>query len=81
MKPLNKNKTKLNKKEDNIINIVPHKEFSLIKEWENIINYKYNDKGELINIKTLKKCKKLDPQEYELVGTYVKFYVEDYLNN
>lgn len=79
MKPLNKNKFKINKEEDYIYNIVPHKAVSLIKEWENIINYKYNDKGELVNKKTLKKSKKLDPQEYELVGTYVQHYVEDYL--
>ena len=52
MKPLNKNNIKQIKKEDNI------KELCLKKEWEFIINYKYNDKVELVNKKTLKNEKK-----------------------
>lgn len=79
MKPLNKNIMKINKKEDNIYTIEPHKDLSLATEWEKIINYKYNKKGELINKETLKKPKKLDQEEYELVGTYVQHYVENYL--
>ena len=76
MKPLNKNKMKM---KNNTTNFEPDKNLSLVKEWENIINYKYNNKGELINKKTLKKSQKLDKEEYELVATYVQYYVEDYL--
>ena len=51
----------------------------ILKEFEDSINYKYNQKGELINRKTSKKCQKLSPKEYELVCIYVKKYVENYL--
>jgi hypothetical protein len=51
----------------------------ILKEFEDSINYKYNQKGELINKKTSKKCQKLSPKEYELVCIYVKKYVENYL--
>ena len=51
----------------------------ILKEFEDSINYKYNQKGELVNKKTSKKCQKLSPKEYELVCIYVKKYVENYL--
>ena len=69
-----KNENKNNKKEEN--NKV---ENNLSKELESLINYKYNQKGELVNKKTLKKCQKLEKFEYDLVGMYVQKYVEDYL--
>ena len=46
-------------------------------ELEKLIDYKYNDKGELVNKKTGKKCGKLSQQEYDLVGMYVQNYVEN----
>ena len=49
------------------------------KELEKLISYKYNDKDELVNKETGKKCEKLNKQEYELVGMYVKSYVEQKL--
>ena len=61
------------------INIKEHAEVNLTKQWEEIVNYKFNDKGELVNKKTLKKCGELNPDEFELVGIYVKYYVEQFL--
>ena len=46
-------------------------------ELEKLIDYKYNDNGELVNKKTGKKCGKLNQQEYDLVGMYVQKYVEN----
>ena len=83
------NKTKVNKQTNNI-NVIEYKkqekeekgkkeEETFSNEWEQLINYKFNSKGELVHKKTLKKCPKLDFQEYELVGIYVQNYVENYL--
>lgn len=48
-----------------------------INELEELINYKYNEKGELLDKKTGEKCGRLSTQkEYELVGEYVEKYVE-----
>ena len=55
------------------------KEQKILKELENMINYKYNEKGELVHKITLEKCFYLPPDEYELVGMYVQKYVENYL--
>ena len=54
----------------------PKKEKS-ISELEKLIDYKYNENGELINKKTGQKCGKLNKQEYDLVGIYVQKYVEN----
>ena len=51
----------------------------MANELEKLIDYKYNDNGELVHKKTGKKCDRLGKQEYELVGMYVKQYVEDLL--
>ena len=48
-----------------------------IGELEKLIEYKYNENGELVNKKTGKKCGKLNKQEYDLVGMYVQKYVEN----
>ena len=50
-----------------------------LSELEKLIEYKYNEKGELVNKKTGKKCGMLNKQEYDLVGMYVKKYVEKML--
>ncbi len=50
-----------------------------INELEKLINYKYNEQGELVHNKTGKKCERFNQQEYELVGMYVKKYVENLL--
>ena len=49
------------------------------KELENLIEYKYNDKGELVHKKAGTKCERLSKQEYEIVGMYVQKYVENLL--
>ena len=69
-----KEKSKENKNE-----IKQKVEENVADNYEKLINYKYNEKGELVNKKTLKKVEKLDKQEYELVGIYVQHYVENYL--
>ena len=48
-------------------------------ELEKLIDYKYNEKGQLVHKKTGKKCEKLGIQEYELVGMYAQQYVENFL--
>ena len=48
-----------------------------VNELEKLIDYKYNDKGELLHKKTQKKCGKLSQQEYDLVGLYVQSFVEN----
>ena len=48
-----------------------------INELEKLIDYKYNDKGELLHKTTKKKCGMLNKQEYDLVGLYVQSYVEN----
>ena len=48
-------------------------------ELEQLIEYKYNEKGQLVHKKTGKKCERLGKQEYELVGMYVQKYVENFL--
>ena len=55
------------------------KEKKILKEFENMINYKYNEKGELAHKITLEKCYNILPEEYELVGMYAQKYVENYL--
>ena len=50
-----------------------------LDELEQQINYKYNEKGELLHKETGEKCGKLDKVEYELVGKYVEKYIENYL--
>ena len=79
----NNDKIEAKKKEDNI-NVIKDKnddkkDINLLNELEKLVNYKFNDKGELINKITSKKCQKLDFQEYELVGIYVQKYIELYL--
>ena len=49
------------------------------KELEQLIDYKYNEKGELLHKETGKKVSKLSQKEYELVGKYVQKYVEELL--
>ena len=53
------------------------KKMKNIGELEKLIDYKYNENGELINKKTGKKCGMLNKQEYDLVGMYVQKYVEN----
>ena len=48
-----------------------------VNELEKLIDYKYNDKGELVHKITKKKCGKLSQQEYDLVGLYVQSFVEN----
>ena len=51
-----------------------------VRELEELINYKYNEKGELLHKETGKKCGRLKTQkEYELVGEYVEKYIENKL--
>ena len=52
------------------------KKEKLASELEKLINYKYNENGELVNKIDGKKCGMLNKQEYELVGMYVQKYVE-----
>ena len=66
-----KQKHKKQKKE------VKNEKFS--KELENLIEYKYNDKGELVHKRAGTKCERLSKQEYEIVGMYVQKYVENLL--
>ena len=49
------------------------------KELEHLIEYKYNDKGELIHKRAGAKCERLSKQEYEIVGMYAQKYVENLL--
>jgi len=65
------NKLKEEEKEKNL------KKMKNIGELEKLIDYKYNENGELINKKTGKKCGMLNKQEYDLVGMYVQKYVEN----
>ena len=54
----------------------PKKEME-INELEELINYKYNEKGELVHKTTGAKCGRVNTQkEYELVGEYVEKYIE-----
>ena len=53
------------------------KKEKIASELEKLIDYKYNENGELINKKTGKKCGMLSKQEYDLVGMYVQKYVEN----
>ena len=54
----------------------PKKEME-INELEELINYKYNEKGELVHKTTGEKCGRVNTQkEYELVGEYVEKYIE-----
>ena len=62
------------KKEEEIKKIKKERKIS---ELEKLIDYKYNDKGELLHKITKKKCGKLNQQEYDLVGLYVQCYVEN----
>ena len=50
-------------------------------ELANLIDYKYNENGELLNKKTKKKCGKLSSDEYLLVGLYVERYIENFLTS
>ena len=61
-------------KEEEIKKIKKEKKVS---ELEKLIDYKYNDKGELVHKITKKKCGMLNKQEYDLVGLYVQSYVEN----
>ena len=79
-------KDKCNNNNENGINIIKedndikeNKQDNYLNEYEELIDYEYNEKGELINKKSKKKCKKLSKKDYELVGLYVKIYVEHYL--
>ena len=56
---------------------VKNEKFS--KELEHLIEYKYNDKGELVHKRAGTKCERLSKQEYEIVGMYVQKYVENLL--
>ena len=47
-----------------------------VSELEEQIDYKYNEKGELIHKQTGQKCGNLNFKEYQLVGMYVQKYVE-----
>ena len=49
------------------------------KQLEELIEYKYNERGELVHKKTGKKCQRLGTEEYELVGMYVQQYIENAL--
>jgi hypothetical protein len=74
------NKKAKDKKEEGNKNVIKENMVENVSnDYENLIDYKYNEKGELVNKKTLKKVQKLDNQEYELVGIYVQHYVENYL--
>ena len=54
----------------------PKKEME-INELEELINYKYNEKGELVHKTTGEKCGRVNTQkEYELIGEYVEKYIE-----
>ena len=66
--------SKEEKKEEEIKKIKKERKIS---ELEKLIDYKYNDKGELLHKITKKKCGKLNQQEYDLVGLYVQCYVEN----
>lgn len=60
-------------------NKVPEIHVKSVNELEKLIDYKYNENGELLHKKTGKKCDRLGQQEYELVGMYVQKYVENLL--
>ena len=47
-----------------------------VSELEEQIDYKYNEKGELLHKQTGEKCGRLNYKEYQLVGMYVQKYVE-----
>ena len=69
------------KKEEEKEKINKEKKGKTSKELENLIDYKYNENGELVNKKTGKKCGMLNKQEYDLVGMYVQKYVENLIIN
>ena len=50
-------------------------------ELAELIEYKYNEKGELVHKKTKKKCSKLSDTDYELIGFYVGKYIETFLTS
>jgi len=58
---------------------IPEIHVKSVNELEKLIDYKYNENGELCHKKTGKKCDRLGKQEYELVGMYVQKYVENLL--
>ena len=69
------------KKEEEKEKANKEKKIKTSKELENLIDYKYNENGELVNKKTGKKCGMLNKQEYDLVGMYVQKYVENLIIN
>ena len=60
-------------------NINVQKKYKTLNELEAEINYKYNEKGELLHKVTGQKVGKLEKEEYELIGNYVEKYVEQFL--
>jgi len=60
-------------------NIKEKKKCKTLKELEDQIDYKYNEKGELVHKITGEKVGRLGKEEYELVGSYVEKYLEHYL--
>ena len=88
---LNKNKEEEIKKEenekiiseiknkDNYKDKIDNKKLKTLNELEQEIDYKYNEKGELIHKITGKKVGRLGQLEYELVGCYVEKYIEHFL--
>ena len=82
----NKNKDNGEEIEDKNNKEKESKEEKMIKkekeasELEELINYKYNEKGELLHKETGEKCGRIKTQkEYELVGEYVEKYIENKL--
>jgi hypothetical protein len=60
-------------------NINSQKKYKTLNELEDEIDYKYNEKGELLHKVTGEKVGKLEKKEYELIGSYVEKYVEHFL--
>ena len=56
-------------------NINSQKKYKTLNELEDEIDYKYNEKGELLHKVTGEKVGKLEKKEYELIGSYVEKYV------
>ena len=68
-----------NEKSKEETNIKEKKKCKTLKELEEQIDYKYNEKGELVHKITGEKVGRLGKEEYELVGSYVEKYIEHYL--
>ena len=78
-------KEEIKEKQNELLNNKKNEEQKEIKkeqsseELEKLIDYKYNEAGELLHKETGKKVNKLSQKEYELVGKYVQKYVEELL--